>query len=201
MEEEELPWPQKGDQLFQAGDDWWLSSYIQPWNKDFHAYASGYRQAADIVVEHVTASDIEHRSTRDYVVFPVVFLYRHYAELRLKEIIMVGNRLYGIPQGLPQHHRIDELWRQARSILSETSSRDDLDNVERCIAEFSQMDPGSDSFRYPITRDGKLSISQDHLVISLRNLRDVMTRLGSFLDASSDHLIILYEEQKSVEGY
>lgn len=199
MEEKEFPWPEKGDQLFQSGEDWQLSSYIEPWNKDFHAYAEGYKLAADIVADEVTATDIEHRTTRDYVAYPVIYMYRHYIELRLKEIILVGNRLYGMPQGLPKHHKIKELWTHARGILNNISSKDDLDVAGDCINEFSTMDPDSESFRYPITRDGKPSIQQDRVVISLRHLREVMTRLGSFLDSSSDYLGILYNEKKSLE--
>lgn len=196
-----MPWPQEGDQLFKAGEDWWLSAYIQAWNKDFHAYAEGYKKAADIVVEAVTAADQEHRSTRDYVVYPVVFLYRHYVELRLKEIILVGNRLYDLNQGLPKHHKIDDLWKHARGILNRTSSNQDLDIAENCINEFATIDRDSGSFRYPVNREGKPSIQEDHLVISLRHLREVMGRLGSFLDCSSNYLVILYDQKRDIEEY
>src|SRR5437867_84859 len=124
MEEKEFPWPEKGDQLFTSGEDWWLSSYIESWNKDFHAYAEGYKQAADIITAEVTGTEEKFlKSTRDYVVYPVVFLYRHYVELRLKEIILIGRKLYDMSQGLPKHHKIEELWKHARGILSHTSSK------------------------------------------------------------------------------
>ena len=99
MDEKPLPWPQKGDQLFNPSEDWWLSAYIQPWNKNFHAYAMGYKMAGDIISDVVTGADRGHESTRDYVVYPVVFLYRHYIELRLKEIFwleagsMIGRKV------------------------------------------------------------------------------------------------------------
>ena len=201
LEEPELPWPQKGDQLFKAGEDWWLNSHIQPWNKGFHAYATGYKQATDIIVQEVTATVTEYRGTRDYVIYPVIFLYRHYTELRLKEIILVGNKLYGTSEDLPIHHRIQDLWKRARPILEHASSKEDLDSVESCLSELSQMDPNSESFRYPITPDGSPSIDNDNLAISLRHLREVMNKLVTFLDCGSDYLHILYDQQSEFEDY
>ena len=102
-------------------------------------------------------------------------------------------------QGLPKHHKIEELWKHARGILSHTSSKNDLDVAEGCIIEFAKMDPTSESFRYPINREGKRSIEQDRLVISLRHLQEVMGRLGSFLDSSSEYMVILYDEKREFE--
>lgn len=201
MEEKPFPWPQKGDQLFNPGEDWWLSAYIQPWNKDFSAYAEGYKKAADIVTDHVTTTSEGDRSVRDYVVFPVAFLYRHYIELRLKEILLVGGRLYDLKERLPKHHRIDELWKHARSIVKETSASEDLDVMDACISEFAKMDQNSQSFRYPVDRDGNQSIKPDQLVISLPHLRDVMERLGSFLDTAADYLHILYQQKCEMDSY
>jgi len=199
VDEKPFLWPQKGDQLFNPGEDWWLSAYIQPWNKDFHAYATGYKQAADIVSDAAIGDAHGHKSTRDYVIYPVVFLYRHYIELRLKEIILLGTRLYDRKEGLPKHHRIDELWKHARSIIKEESNTGALDEADACITEFSKMDHDSESFRYPITKEGKRSIQSDHLVISIRNLREVMDRLGSFLDSVSDYLYILIDQKTEFE--
>ncbi len=202
LDKPEFPWPQKGDQLFKADTDWWLNAGIDNWNQDFHAYAEGYKRAADIVVEHVTANPRGGRDPIDYLVFPIVFLYRQYIELRLKEIILIGNRLEDREQGFPKHHRIDELWKHARPILERYSAKkDDLDIVEACIAELAKIDPDSDTFRYPVDRQGKKSIEAEQLLINLRHLQKVMERLGSFLSSSSEYLFIQFQQKQEIEDY
>jgi hypothetical protein len=128
-----------------------------------------------------------------------LYLYRHYIKLRLKEIILIGSRLYDRNEGLPKHHRIDELWKHARAVIKESSNTGGLDVADACITEFSKMDYDSESFRYPITKEGKHSIQSDHLVISIRNLREVMDRPGSFLDSASDYLYILHDQKTEFE--
>ena len=202
-DEPEFPWPQKGDQLFKADDnDWWLNAAIDHWNKDLHAYAEGYKQAGDIIVEYLKANQQGVRAPLDYVIFPVVFLYRQYIELRLKEIILIGNKLNNDNQVGPKHHRINELWKHARAILERDSAKKgDLDIVAGCIGELAQIDPLSTAFRYPTDKEGNKSITPEQLLINVRHLQEVMTRLASFLDGCSEYLFIQLQQMMEIEDY
>ena len=60
---------------------------------DFGISAKGYKLAADILADYVAETGNDY----DYLVNPVAFLYRQYLELRLKDIIIVGSRLSGMP--------------------------------------------------------------------------------------------------------
>lgn len=201
-DEPEFPWPQKGDQLFKADNDWWLNAAVDHWNKDFHSYAEGYKQAADIIIEYVKANPRGSRAPLDYLIFPVVFLYRQYIELRLKEIILIGNKLNHNNQGVPTHHRIDELWNQARAILERDSAKKgDLDIVGNCIGEIAKIDPLSTAFRYPTDKEGNKSITAEQLLINVRHLQEIMARLASFLDASSEYLLIQWQQLMEIEDY
>ena len=85
----DLPWPRKGDRLFDGAEDWYHNACLN-WRYDnWELYASGYNTAGDILVQHI----IDTRSDRDTLVFPIVFNYRQYLELRCKEIIRVGKVL------------------------------------------------------------------------------------------------------------
>ncbi len=44
----------------------------------------GYRRGARLLVEHVD----EHARDQDFLVYPIMFLYRHHIELALKNIIL-----------------------------------------------------------------------------------------------------------------
>ena len=50
---------------------------------DWDSYATGYKEAADAIMERIIADP----AWIDTYLYPVMFLYRHYLELRMKEII------------------------------------------------------------------------------------------------------------------
>ncbi len=78
MVEDDFPWPQKGDRLFGADSDWWHNACPNyAWNP-WHAYSTGYRCAADILVAFIDSSGRE----QDTLVYPIVFLYRSILNLR-----------------------------------------------------------------------------------------------------------------------
>jgi len=182
--DDSIPWPQKGDQLFKADVDWWHNACLNRFHDNWSLYADGYKRAGDLLVEYIK----DARSDQDFLVYPIVFLYRQYLELRLKELIRDGNQLLDVPQEFPKHHKIDKLWGQCRRILEQVwpeGPTEDLDAVEECIRQFSEKDPSSIAFRYPTDKDGNPSLP-DLRYINLRNLSEVMARIGSLLDGSSD---------------
>jgi len=60
------------------------STIIVAWGNDKAAYTEGYWRGARLLVEHVA----EHARDQDFLVYPVIFLYRHHIELALKNLIM-----------------------------------------------------------------------------------------------------------------
>jgi len=160
-------------------------------------YAGGYKRAGDLLVEHGITHGEQHA-----LVFPAVFLYRQYIELQLKEIIRSGYRLLDSsihsPLGFPNHHKIDKLWRECRSILKKIDEeeykklgkderckyKECLDAVEQGINEFSEWDPDSTAFRYPVDKRGNPSISALN-IISFRNLKELAGGISYLLDGIS----------------
>jgi hypothetical protein len=71
---EALPWPRKGDTLFDGADDWYHNACVNWLPDGWDAYALGYKRAADILVGYIVDT---HRD-RDTIVFPIVFNYRQY---------------------------------------------------------------------------------------------------------------------------
>ena len=45
-EKRELPWPQKGDELFAPGEDWWHNACLNYMPGNWELYTMGYKQAA-----------------------------------------------------------------------------------------------------------------------------------------------------------
>src|SRR5712671_6183891 len=86
----------KGDALFRSvtaseadEDDWETNAWVR--GATDYAYAEGYRRAARILADHV----IQNRWDIDFLVYPIVFLYRHNIELQFKRLIPDGAFLAG----------------------------------------------------------------------------------------------------------
>lgn len=60
---------------------------------DYYYDIGGYRQATSLVVDYATREPVTGRD-RDWLCFPILFLYRHAIELQLKELILRGEEPY-----------------------------------------------------------------------------------------------------------
>ncbi len=192
-------WPRKGDELFKSDDDWWHNACLNRLPDPSGLYVLGYKRAGDVLVEYIKDTRFE----QDILVYPTVFLYRQYIELRLKEIIKYGNQLFDTPGEIPKHHKIDELWKQSRKILERVwpeSTAEDRNAVEECIHQFSKIDPTSTAFRYPTDKDGNRSLPGSRN-INLRNLAEVMERIAMLLDGASMGISHYLDEKHEMEDW
>ncbi len=105
---------QKEDKLFQTGNDgnWWHNAHLDFYHINWNLYALGYKDAADILVQFV----LKAPGQQDMLVYPIVFLYRQYIELRLKEIIKKGEALLSTFNDIPFGHNIYDLWNKCKKI-------------------------------------------------------------------------------------
>ena len=170
-----IPWPRETDRLFRKGGRGSLAACAIP---DLSVAAVGYKSAADRLIAQLSSEPRD-----DSLLFPILFCYRQYIELRLKAIAAAVSQLTGEK---PQfHHKLLDLWAPLRDrLLDEASGQDlaGLDAVDNCIAELNEIDYPGTVFRYP----GFSSMKPSALQIDLGNLRAVMERLGVFLDALQD---------------
>lgn len=173
--------PKKEDQLFieeksPAGGAWLKN----PTNK-FFLYSEGYKEAGNELFKFC----IKGTLYRNLLIYPLIFVYRQFLELRLKELIIMGYDYIPEAKDFPDEHNLDNLWKLYRhDILSKIESidKDILDNVENVILQFHNEDPKSMSFRYPVTKapNRQETITRD--TIDLVNFKEVMDKLIYFLD-------------------
>src|SRR5437588_842958 len=135
-----IPWPRKGDKIFTSGDDKLSDAIVEymydPWGRCIH----GFKHLADIGVENV----LNKQQFQDTLVFSIVYCYRHYIELSLKEIIGDGYALLDHPDTFPQVHRLDKLWDLCKDILVKAGlegPQEDLETVDEYIRQFHNVDP------------------------------------------------------------
>lgn len=200
MEQDEgrTDWVREGDDLWGSGTDPWTNACLNFAADPFDPYSTGYRRAADIITEYV----IQQLRDQDTLIYPIVFLYRHHIELKLKEIICFGSKLTIGKAEIAGGHNLKELWGSARPILESICSKefvDDINNFEVGLFQLISQDGKSTSFRYPI--DKKRSPSLPNVRhINIGNFRDVMTRLCNFLDGCTSHIDYLLDCKAEMEA-
>ena len=193
-----LPWPRKGDAFFESADDWWHNACVNWSSNNWELYATGYKRAGDILVDHIMDTQLYH----DWLVYPIVFNYRQYIELQSKQMIRIGHRLLEKQEPFPRTHNLRALWSICRPLISEiepNGSETDLEAVDDAIAQFCSVDVTSEGFRYPVNRDGEPSLPDVLRIINLRQLRDAMDRLAAFFDAVLTMFSVYLEYKHEME--
>ena len=203
--------PNKGDKLFVVGPPGSHNAYLSNSNM-WDAYAQGYRLAADLLSGHIAESPY-HSSLLGY---PIVFLYRQYLELRIKELGLAAAEFLAKEYAVPTDHNLLKLWQGVRADLHEVfaESAEDLEAVEERIEEFCSVDPSSYTFRYPADTKGKPTLpsapkyvevdahgwpigppTQPGLKqVDVSHLKQTMQSIAAVLDGCSDGL---YEAQRA----
>ena len=168
-----------GDRLFiQTGSQLaWLNQAFQ----GFGDFADCYQNCALTLIDGA----LQDRSQRDYNIYPILFLIRHYVELRLKELIQGANYLDNQSADFPTGHKLQKLWNIFKIRYSEV-----IENLEPgdpviliindLIDEISGLDPNSMTFRYPVDFEGNRIPKPEY--INLQNLRQVFISLCMVLD-------------------
>ena len=173
-------------------------SYGKQWGR----FADAYLMAAEALVRELEReeADLDEPQTRlDYLVFPTVYLFRHYVELRLKEIIEGGLSLLNDPTAWQMNHDLKYLWALTRKILSQVYPNDsvsDLDCVERLILQIHSVDPGSFGYRYPTDPSCKqydLGLER----ISIKQFANGMAKIGTFLGSASFGISVYLDHKHS----
>jgi hypothetical protein len=187
-----MEWPRPNEKLLRSDVDWQHNACVDCYTPKLGSYATKFKVAADVLVREAAAGD----AVLDQMVIPIVFLYRQYIELSLKEIIVFGREVVGTGKGYPMNsHDLKDLWKEGLSLLTSHYGAvipPEAGNVTSCIEDIHAHDPKSFSFRYPTDKRGKPNLAGiQHL--NIRNLYETMDRLASFLDCMGEDLGRAYD--------
>jgi hypothetical protein len=173
-------WPMAGDSAFIEGGEAIDNATIA--EDDYTRLVlmtDGYKKAADLAVIHC----IDHPADRDFLVYPIIFNYRHFIELSLKHQLATHGPSVGAEPNWHTHD-LAKLWEAFSEMVDryQIPDPDDADAVvQAVVAEFAKIDPKSDAYRYPVDQKGKplpISFASTHLA----NLADVMDAVGGYFD-------------------
>lgn len=184
--------------LFQPVDtDWINNARIVKADYRIEFYIQGYKKAADILVNHVLSTGTD----QDTLVYPIVFLYRHYLELLLKNIIENGAKLLDTEEEPKKNHHLDDLWNIAKSIINKIWEGDECDReieIDHYIADFIEIDKSSQAFRYQKDKQGNKFLEATE-IINIRHFYDCINKISSHLEGVSDAIYEYLDIYESLE--
>lgn len=112
-------------------------------------YINSFKEAADDLVEQLCP---------DLYIFPIMFCYRQYLELLLKNIyaLKVKENEY-VSFVRKVSHDLFKIWSYVKPILEKLHSQDQIDLINEVVCLIHELDSNSYTFRYP--KDKKLNDS------------------------------------------
>jgi hypothetical protein len=160
-----------------------LSSPIYP------QHADAFKIAADMILDsHQSAEQGPHH---DALLFPVLYLYRHCLELKLKDLVLLGVRTHFFDSAevveILGEHELCPLWTRAKRLMLDSYPNDNEAQVaESIINDFHQIDKDGQTLRYD-RRRGTLQLRRYEKLpryIGVANLRTTMDSVYHYLDKS-----------------
>ena len=186
--------------LFGPRDDWHHNACVNYQHDSLHAYTRGYLTGAKALVDQVR----KDRSKLDTMIFAIVFLYRHYIELKLKFIIREGNQLLDRPAVdlLRYGHKIGKLWSDSRRIIEavfEDEDRAPLDRVTEIIEEFERDDPYATGFKYPEDTKRNRSLSELRH-INVAQFSEAMDEVEALIEGAAEGVAYYLDMKRDSES-
>lgn len=191
---------QDGDRLFNADGPWQFNTQMA-WDflRDYR-YVQGFQRAAEVLGDHVA----QHPGDVDALAMPILFCYRQWVELRLKDLWLQGANLRAVEVDPLRTHDLQILWRHVRPIIEEAwheGDRAELDRLETVLHELGDSDgPRGTGFRYATDREGRGSLPND-LDINLHNVRTVMEKVARLLDGAAEGIAVMLDHQAEMRSY
>jgi len=183
--------------------------------------SGAFKQSGDMIIEQHLASS----GTRDdELLFPVLYLYRHSIELRLKDFLFLGLRMDFFDEkvvdeildpkkGLIGQHRLCALWKRAKELLVHSYSEDtQVEIVESMIHELHRIDKDGQTLRYdrikttlrlrrPRFKSSNKSKSQNAYQIpdtfDIVNFQTSMNSLFEYLETRYDGILDWWDAQST----
>jgi hypothetical protein len=147
-------------------------------------YIEGFYQGAILLSRQV----FNGKGSRGALVYPISYLYRHYVELRLKDLVQQINAYLekSIP-ALDSSHSLRVLWQEyvkpIGSMVDSDFSGPVIVRIDDAIDELDKVDPNSQAFRYAFGKKGSKAIQGDIKMIGLENLEEKMYEIHGDLES------------------
>lgn len=162
------------------------------WREEMiYTYADGYRLAAEQLVNEIKDTGYQI----NFLIYPVVYLYRQYVELTLKIATSQARVLAGEGSEFPTNHKISEIWIELKGRIKQCDygiESKQLNEVDEIIVEFAKFDPESFAFRFPRSKKNAPSVGAPLERINIQHFEGKIAVFSDFFDGligmQSDYL-------------
>lgn len=204
------------DHFFKEPIEQYRAGWQRKWLESYSGYADKYKDAFNIL----TAVTPDSSYNKDQFAYPIMFLARHIIELRLKELIQLCNgervifykkpkckllklldslKCKSVPKETKKQkeptHSLSSLWQEFDSLYKGEKNKQYL-KVGKLINELNRLDSKSDTFRYPIHKDGSpTSISE---FVNIENFVNVFLKVERILVGLEDELNQALDEMSNI---
>ena len=146
----EYTYPQKNDVLIKKPSDYSSLSMVRQSNnlKEILIPEGYYTIAIDTLIK---AQNSNNNITKDSLIFPILFCFRHYLEIIMKDTIrkfkIANNEITPEQIGYDKEHSLLTIWNQLKKYIQQTQTVE-CQAFEKLINEINRIDNKSFSFRY-----------------------------------------------------
>ncbi|MDN6161634.1 MAG: hypothetical protein L0K95_13345 [Tetragenococcus koreensis] len=146
--------------------------------QDFtHSYTEGFYKGAVKILENSGSADM------DYVVYPIIFSYRHYIELSLKNLDLMLELYFEERIKIKNTHDICSLLCSVVETLYDKKIMFILpDEIQDVILNIACLDERNDRFRYAYSQCGKLSHEYDSVQYNLDKIYKAMKQVHEYFE-------------------
>ncbi len=139
-------------------------------------YINSYKKAGDILIE---------KKIPDLLIYPIMFCYRQYLELLLKNVYMQNSTEEEYKNFVNSvSHNISDSWNYVKPILKNQISDKKVAYIEKVIYSFNELDPSSFTFRYEY--DKKMNRNIDDRRIDTKKVKKCIGRIDDILRYTYD---------------
>jgi hypothetical protein len=148
----------------------------------WHSLAESYKEAGDLISRAMKTPD----ALAMYAA-PMMFMYRHYVELKLKALLRDAGQLLEDPQDIPNKHTLGTLWSRVVGLLKRLPPGVDDEMFARAakvVRDLEDVDAASFAFRYPVDNADR-PILNNPVLVDPAVVRFVIEDLHYLLDGAS----------------
>lgn len=162
------------------GEEWQYHANLGWSDQDFsHGYIEGFYKAAEMVVENGV-------HFYDYLVYPIIFCYRHYIELALKNLNLCCHLYFGETISFKKNHNIEFFLDEFTKILDKYQIGYMVPiEIRAAILKVNNIDKHNDRFRYAHDFNGALSHNYSNQFIDLKHFKLGMQQIHEYLELIS----------------
>lgn len=157
-----------------------------------HGYIESFFRIANLCVNKMETG------FEDYYVYSIMYNYRQYIELSLKELILSLQLSFGKNLIYKNSHCLDKLTEQLNELLEEVTLESFLPvNIKKSILEFQELDPRNDKFRFNYKTDGQPSFDYTPKFFDLKKIAIGMNILHEWFDT----ILLLFSDGSLANPY